>query len=73
MSERKIEFTHVNIKPIVRGRKYVSESTACVVADCVPGFKADTTIGGATPEQCLQKTETFLMVKLTDDQYTIHK
>lgn len=64
-----LSFTHINIKPIVRGRKYVAEFTAN------SGLlkNAEITIGGNTPGECLEKTEKFLDIKLTDKDYTIHK
>jgi len=65
----KLEITHVNITPIVRRRKY--QAAFNIINGIVPNVEI--TIGGDTPEICLQKTEKFIEFKLTKDQYTIHK
>jgi len=62
---KEIKFGHITIKPIVRKRKYVAEFLI------TEPMKTETTIAGNTPEECIKKTESFLDVKLSSDQYTI--
>lgn len=66
--KNEIEFSHVTINKVVKNRKYVAEFT------CESGVmkNVETTIAGSSPEECLQKTESFLGLKLSPLQYTIN-
>jgi hypothetical protein len=65
MDDKQIKFGHITIKPVIRKRKYVSEFLVTAP------LKVETTIGGNSPEECLEKTEVFLHVKINPEQYTI--
>ena len=61
-----MKFTHITIKPIFKNRKYSAEFNVEIGKT-----KVETTIAGNSPEECIEKVERFLEVKLTKDNYTI--
>jgi hypothetical protein len=62
-----IEFTHINIKKIVKNRAYVAEFTLKYFEICKD---IQVSIHGKSADECISKTEEFLQLKLTEADYT---
>lgn len=64
------DFTHIEIKKIVKNRAYYALFHMRLKGQTL---SIETTINGISVVNTIEKTETYIGVKLTEDQYTLPK